>query len=63
MLQPFDGFRRVGTPGAGPRRVTKVRSNTPLRHWQAFRAATTERHRGDSGGQAPGGGAARSRDR
>jgi len=38
-------------------------STRPLSHWRALRAATTGRHQGDSGGQASGGGAARSRDR
>ena len=36
----------------------KFRDHAPLRHWKARHAATTGRHQGDSGGQAPGGGAA-----
>ena len=39
----------------------KLVTTPPLRHWQARRAATTGRHQGNPGGQAPGGGAARSR--
>ena len=27
---------RVGTPGAGPRRVAKARDRAPFRHWQPF---------------------------
>ena len=63
MLRPSDGVHRVGTPGAGPRRVAEARDHAPLRHWPVLRAATTGRHQGDAGGQAPGGGAARSRNR
>ena len=54
LLTGFTEWERLGA---------QARDHAPLRHWQALRAATTGRHQGDSGGQAPGGGAARSRDR
>ena len=62
-LRPPGGVRQVDTPSAEPHRVAQACNHAPLRHWQALRAATAGRHHGDSGGQAPGGGSARSRDR
>jgi hypothetical protein len=47
-LRPSDGAHRVGTPGAGPRRVAQARDHAPFRHRRALRAATTGRHQGDS---------------